>query len=99
MSSFRQDYKANLPFSYDEKSSIDEIQDSYKTIMKYYNTLVSIDDEAKEYNKLEKLFELQISKYKEISECKNDLKALKTLWDAISMVNFQYNDWKSRSWR
>jgi dynein heavy chain len=50
--------------------------------------MVALDDRAKEYNQLEKLFELQISKYKEISECKNDLKALKTLWDAISMVNF-----------
>lgn len=29
----------------------------------------------------------------------NDLKNLKVLWDAISLVNYQFNDWKSKPWR
>jgi len=27
------------------------------------------------------------------------MKNLKILWDSISMVNFQYNDWKIKPWR
>jgi dynein heavy chain, axonemal len=29
----------------------------------------------------------------------SDLKNLKTLWDLISLVNLQYNDWKTKFWR
>jgi dynein heavy chain, axonemal len=28
-----------------------------------------------------------------------DLKNLKIMWDAISMVNYQYNDWMGKQWR
>jgi len=52
-----------------------------------------------EYNALEKLFELQKSNYKAIKECFMDLKNLKIMWDAISMVNYQYNDWMGKQWR
>jgi dynein heavy chain len=29
----------------------------------------------------------------------NDLKNLKTMWDAIALVYYQYNDWKTKPWR
>ena len=37
--------------------------------------------------------------YKQLKECLNDLRNLKTLWDLISLVNIQYNDWKNKPWR
>lgn len=37
--------------------------------------------------------------YKPLKECLNDLKNLKTLWDIISLVNIQYDDWKNKPWR
>lgn len=38
--------------------NIEDINKQYKTIMKYYAKLREIENEAAEYNKLEKLFEL-----------------------------------------
>ena len=52
-----------------------------------------------EFNNLEKLFELEQSEYKDLRDCHSDLRNLKIMWDAVSMVNFQYKDWKSQSWR
>ena len=37
--------------------------------------------------------------YKPLKECLADLKSLKVLWDMISLVNLQYNDWKGKLWR
>lgn len=78
---------------------MEEIRESYNTIMKFHNELRVIEEKATEYNSLEKLFELQKSTYKPIKECSSDLRNLKTLWDTISMVNYQYNDWRTKTWR
>lgn len=45
------------------------------------------------------MFELEKRNYKPLKECLSDLKNLKTLWDLITMVNLQYNDWKTKLWR
>lgn len=58
-----------------------------------------MEKEAADYNQLEKLFELEKSGYKQLRETNVDLKSLKIMWDAISMVNYQYNDWKSKPFR
>lgn len=41
--------------------SIEQITACYSTLMKYYQKVCAIEEEAREYNKLEKLFELQRS--------------------------------------
>lgn len=79
--------------------SYENINNSYDTIMVYFGKLVAIELRASEYNNLEKLFELQKSNYKQLKDCMNDLKNLKTMWDAIALLHFQYNDWKTKPWR
>jgi dynein heavy chain, axonemal len=96
---YRQDFLNSLPFDYNDNMSNDEIQMKYKQIDKYYQETCKIEKKAQDYNNLEKLFELSRSQYKQLKECHNDLKNLKTMWDAIAMINFQYNDWKSKPWR
>lgn len=71
-----------------------QIQDSYHVIEKYHNNLLEIQKEQQEFSKLEKLFELQKTDYKPLRECLSDLKNLKILWDAISIVNYFYKNWK-----
>lgn len=48
---------------------------------------------------MEKLFELEKTDYKQIKDCKKDLRNLKTMWDAILMVIYMYKDWKTKQWR
>jgi len=53
-----------------------------------------------EFNNKEKLFDFpERTNYRELRDCNQDLKNLKILWDAISMVNYQYSDWKSKPWK
>ena len=59
---------------------------------------MALEDEAKEYNNLETLFELQKSGYKQLKDCKNELLSLKYMWDLISLADFQFNAWKSTLW-
>jgi len=40
---FRKNFLATLPFSYNERMTIDEINDSYRVIMEYYNKLVAME--------------------------------------------------------
>lgn len=72
---------------------------AYGLIDQYYEKLQQIRKEASDFNNLEKLFELEQSHYKELRDCQSDLKNLKTMWDAISMTNYQYKDWKQQQWR
>ena len=56
------------------------------------------DEEAKEYNNMEGLFELEKTNYKHLKECWGELSNLKIMWDAISIVHYNYNDWKVTLW-
>ena len=79
--------------------SIMEILKSYEKIDEYYIKLLQFEQEAKENAELEDLFELERRQYKPLKECLSDLKNLKVLWDLITLVNLQYNDWKGKLWR
>jgi dynein heavy chain len=47
---------------------------------------------------LETLFDMQKSQYKQIKECNNELVLLKQLWDLISLIDYQFDNWKSTLW-
>lgn len=91
---FRKLFLETLPFDYNGNFSFDMINLSYNLIDEYQLKLAEIKREANEFNNLEKLFELEQSEYKELRDCLTDLKNLKTMWDAIAMINYQYKDWK-----
>lgn len=96
---FKNEFKANLPYTYDESMSTKEIMETYNKIDEYYVKLQAFEKEAKENAELEDLFELERRNYKPLKECISDLKNLKILWDLIALVNLQYNDWKGKLWR
>lgn len=54
--------------------------------------------EAKTYNELEELFELQVSKYNEMGDTKFELRLLKQVWDMKALVIFTYESWNSQLW-
>jgi dynein heavy chain len=59
---------------------------------------LSLEDEAKTLNNLETLFDMQKSSYKALKDCRNDLQNLKQMWDLISLIDFQFETWKSTLW-
>lgn len=51
-----------------------------------------------ELNKLEVLFDIQKSNYKQIKDCKSELVSLKYMWDLISLIEYQFSNWTSTLW-
>jgi dynein heavy chain, axonemal len=94
---FRSEFIAERPCLKDTSSPA-IVENSYNAISTFYKKLVEIENKAKEYNNLETLFELQKSGYKEIKDCRNELKALKYMWDMISFVDTQFEAWKTTLW-
>lgn len=46
----------------------------------------------------EELFELTITQYKELPDTRKDLLHLKALWDMISLVRYQFDEWRDTLW-
>lgn len=54
---FRVEFQKNCPY-HNENSSMEIINESYQTISTYYDKLMELENQAREYNNLETLFEL-----------------------------------------
>lgn len=59
------------------------IDAAYDKISEYYQKTCDMEEEAKQLQVLEQLFELQRTKQKELNDCKNELISLKQMWDLI----------------
>lgn len=94
---FRMEFSNALPYHIQEISS-DIIQQSYDKIEQYYTKTCLLEEEAQELNNLEILFDIQKSSYKQLKDCRNELVSLKYMWDLISLVEFQFENWKSTLW-
>ena len=67
-------------------------------IGEYFDKTCQMEEEAKELQTLEQLFELQRTKQKELVDCKNELVQLKQMWDLISIIDGQFESWKETLW-
>ena len=41
---------------------------------------------------------MQKSSYKDLRDCRVELVQLKQMWDLISLIDFQFETWKSTLW-
>lgn len=94
---FRQDFQANLPYNI-AVSSTETIENAYFSISEYYFKVQDIENEAKELNNLETLFDMQKSTYKQLKDCSNELVWLKQMWDLIALIDYQFDTWKETLW-
>lgn len=94
---YRGEFTSKLPYNLTD-SSPEIINNSYELISEYYLRTCQMEDEAKELQVLESLFELQRTNQKELKDCKNELKQLKHMWDLISLIDMQFMSWKSTLW-
>lgn len=97
VSKFREDFCRDCPQKFEDMSD-EVINNAYLTIDRLYKALIVVDEEARGYNELNELFELEKSNYRPLKECRQEVGMLKILWDAVSLVQNQYNDWKNTLW-
>jgi len=79
-------------------SSTETIENAYFSISEYYFKVQDIENEAKELNNLETLFDMQKSTYKQLKDCSNELVWLKQMWDLIALIDYQFDTWKETLW-
>jgi dynein heavy chain len=94
---FRSEFISASPNMITE-SSPEIIQQSYEKVIEYYNKTQTFETEARELNNLETLFDMQKSSYKALKDCRNELCNLKMMWDLISLIDYQFESWKTTLW-
>ena len=94
---FRRDFTSNLPY-HTTDSSPEIIQDAYEKVQDYFSKTVEMENEARELQVLESLFDLQRTNYKELKDCRNELINLKKMWDLIALIDTQFGAWKKQLW-
>ena len=70
---FRQEFQTNCPYNI-QNTTPEIIDQAYKTISEYYIKTSEIEEEAKDLNNLETLFDMQKSTYKHLRDCSSELK-------------------------
>jgi dynein heavy chain len=90
---FRNKFRGNAPFTFTGSPA-----QAYAQLDEHAFELASKDDEAKRFNELEELFELQVSKYSEMTDTRNELRLLKNVWDNKALVQFAYESWNPQLW-
>jgi len=90
---FRREFKEQAPFSYDT-----EVNDAYDLIYHFHKQINSMEEKAAKLTDLEKVFELNISKHRQIKKNRAENRLLKYVWDLIAVVQHQFDDWKKTLW-
>ncbi|XXQ31198.1 Dynein heavy chain, cytoplasmic [Plasmodiophora brassicae] len=90
---FRAAFRDEAPFSYEVA-----IHDAYRNIAYFDGQITIVEKAAAELNRLEGLFELSISTYREIPLSRKENRLLKVLWDNIALTHYLFNDWKKTLW-
>jgi len=91
------EFQSKCPYHIN-KSSPEIISESYGKITEYYNNTLAMEAEAADLNNLETLFDIQKSSYKQLKDCGSELCLLKQMWDLVSLIDFQFEAWKSTLW-
>jgi dynein heavy chain len=94
---FRIKFQNTLPYHITE-SSQEIIDGAYDMISDFYLQTCKLEEEARELNNLETLFDLQRSSYKQLKDCKSELISLKEMWDLVALIDMQFNSWKKTLW-
>ena len=90
---FRQEFLKKTPkdlVTFDDE----EVDNAYKIMDEFYERTIKFEEEKKKNNDMELLLKIPLSTNKQISDCMNDLKLLKQLWDYIAYLHKIFENWK-----
>jgi dynein heavy chain len=93
MREFRGQFREKAPFKFN--GTPDE---AYAIMEEHAGALMEKIAATAQINTEEELFELQVSKYPEISDTASELKILKSLWDYKANVFETFETWKRETW-
>eukprot|EP00906_Rhabdomonas_costata_P031047 RCo043883 len=91
---FRDKFQTIPPFSYSLP-----IETAYIELDRWDGNLTNIENEATDLRNLQELFDLNPSEFKELKDCRGDLKMLKQIWDMTAHVQSQFTDWMTTTFK
>ncbi|KAK9396318.1 dynein heavy chain 11 axonemal [Crotalus adamanteus] len=89
---FRERFRADAPFRFDA-------QNPYALLDKANQELERMEEEMLHLQESANLFEVTIPEYKQIKQCRKEIKLLKGMWDINISVTSSIDDWTKRHWR
>jgi len=93
MMNFRNEFREKAPFQWTT-----DTRDCYARIMEWYKKTDEQAGRANRLNQLESLFELSHSRYRQIKDCRHEIRLLKQLWDMIDLSLNTFNSWRKELW-
>ncbi|GFN78401.1 dynein heavy chain 9, axonemal, partial [Plakobranchus ocellatus] len=89
---FREKFRTIPPFKY-------ECDKPYDHLDKYNDEIKQMELEMSMLMESAGLFEVNIPDFKQLKQCRKEIKLLKTLWDYIIIVRSSIDDWKTTPWK
>ncbi|XP_033732158.1 dynein beta chain, ciliary-like [Pecten maximus] len=89
---FREKFRGIPPFRYD-------CEKAYQHIDKYHEEIAAMEKNMSDLLDSAGLFEVNVPDFKQLKQCRKEIKLLKTLWDYIVMVRSSIDDWKTTPWK
>ena len=90
---FRNKFRGQAPFNFGGSPV-----EAYLLLDEHARELTQKITEAKRFNELEELFELQVSKYPETNDTRTEIRLLKYVWDMKALVLGTFTSWNSQLW-
>ncbi|KAM6897526.1 dynein beta chain, ciliary-like [Xenentodon cancila] len=89
---FREHFHKNGPFRFDSKDPYQMLDGFNRQIQEQEVVVTSLVESAS-------LFEVTISEYKQLCQCRREVALLKELWDMITIVESSIAAWRTTAWR
>jgi dynein heavy chain len=89
---YREAFKRYEFFKYDCKKSYIYLDEAHKEISMLERQMHDIQESAS-------LFEVIVPEFKQLKQCRKELKMLKQLWDYVNIVRSSIEGWKITPWR
>ncbi|OXU27164.1 hypothetical protein TSAR_014516 [Trichomalopsis sarcophagae] len=89
---YREAFRRYEFFKYDCKNPYTQLDEAHKEIAMLERQMNDIQESAS-------LFEVLVPEFKQLKQCRKELKMLKQLWDYVNIVKSSIEGWKTTPWR
>ncbi|XP_041830036.1 dynein heavy chain 9, axonemal-like isoform X1 [Melanotaenia boesemani] len=89
---FREHFRSNELFRFDCKSPYQLLDEFHQQIQEREAVMASLVESAS-------LFEVTVSEYKQLQQCRREVGMLKEVWDMITVVESSMAAWRTTPWR
>ncbi|KAM6202712.1 dynein axonemal heavy chain 11 isoform 2-T2 [Rhynchocyon petersi] len=89
---FRERFWCSAPFDFNAESP-------YSMLDKANQELTALEEEMLQMQETMRLFEVPLPEYKQMKQCRKEIKLLKGLWDVVFYVRGSIDNWTKTQWR